>query len=96
MGAFANEKHQKNMGNFTQKKNRGWCSLLVMMLGNAFRVQCTIPNMESVAMLDERNRENSQKQRGMLFTVGDDVQGAVFRIQCAFPNMEGMAMPNEK
>ena len=66
-----------------------------MMLGNAFRVQCTVPNMESVAMLDERNREKSQKQRGMLLTVGDDVQGAVFRIQCAFPNMEGMAMPNE-
>ena len=46
-------------------------------------------------MLDERNREKSQKQRGMLLTVGDDVQGAVFRLQCAFPNMEGMAMPNE-
>ena len=67
-----------------------------MMLCNAFRVQCTVPNMKSVAMLDERNRENSQKQRGMLLTVGDDVQGAVFRIQCAFSNMEGVAMLNEE
>ena len=32
----------------------------------------------------------------MVFTIGDDVWGAVFRIQCAFPNMKGVAMLNEE
>ena len=41
-----------------------------MMLGNAFRVQCTSPNRKNMAML-----------QGMVLTVGDDVWGAVFRIQ---------------
>lgn len=68
---------------------------MVMMLGNAFRVQCAFPNMESVAMLNKKNKEKSQKQRWMVLNVVDDVWGAVFRIQCVFPNMEGLAMLNE-
>jgi hypothetical protein len=70
-----------------------------MMLGNAFRVQCTFPNMESMAMLNEKSNkmgENHKKKRWMVFIVGDDVWGAVFRIQCAFPNREGVAMLNEE
>ena len=51
--------------------------------------------MESVAMLNKKNKEKSQKQRWMVLNVVDDVWGAVFRIQCVFPNMEGLAMLNE-
>ena len=40
-------KNSNDMGEIAQKKNRGWCPLLVMMLGNALRVQCTFPNMET-------------------------------------------------
>ena len=33
------------------EKNGGW---LVTMLGIVFRVKCTFPNMESMAMLNEK------------------------------------------
>ena len=31
-----------------------------------------------------------------MFTIGDDVWGAVFRIQCAFPNMERRVCLNKR
>ena len=40
-------KNSNDVGEIAQEKNRGWCPLLVMMLGNAFRAQGTFPNMES-------------------------------------------------
>ena len=70
----------------------------MMTLGNAFRVQYTSPNMESVPMLNEKSNkmEKITKTKWMVLTVGDDVWGAIFRIVCAFPNMEGVAMLNEE
>ena len=52
-GDFCKQKIAIKWGKF-HRKNGGWCPLLVMMLGNAFRVQCTFPSMESVAMLNEK------------------------------------------
>ena len=47
-----------------------------MMLDNAFRVQCTSPNMECVAMLGEKTYTRGKiiKTKGMMLTVGDDVK----------------------
>ena len=50
-------KNGNNIGGILTRKNRGWCSLLVMMLGNAFRVQYTFLYMESVAMLNEKSNK---------------------------------------
>ena len=88
-GPVCTSKHRN--GQFSGE--RGWCSLLVT------RVQRAFPNLESVAMLNEkkqkRNRQKSQKEREMVLTVGDDVWGVVFRIQCAFQNMKDVAMLNK-
>ena len=46
-GDFCKWKIAIKWGKLPRKKNREWCPLLVMMLGNAFGVQCTFPNMES-------------------------------------------------
>ena len=50
-------KNGNKIGGKFMRKNIGWCSLLVMMLGNAFRVQYTSPNMESVAMLNGKSNK---------------------------------------
>ena len=69
----------------------------MMTLSNAFSY--TFPNMESMAMLNEKSNKigkNHSNKGGWVLTVGDDVWGAVFRIQCKFPDMEGVAMLSEK
>jgi hypothetical protein len=40
--------------------------------------------------------KKSEKNRGIVLSVGDDVWGTVSRVQCTFPNMEGVAMLDEK
>jgi hypothetical protein len=66
-------------GNFTGK-NRGWWSLLVMMLGNAFRVQCTFPNMESMAMLNEKSNKigKNHKRKGGWYSLLVMMFGVLF------------------
>jgi hypothetical protein len=44
----------------------------------------------------KNSNKRGKKQRGMVLTVGDDVEGAVFRVQCIFPNMTSEAVPNDK
>ena len=58
------------------------------------RVQCTFPNIERVAMLNEEIAVKQEKMRKKQGLVGDGVggRGAVFRVQCAYPNMETFAI----
>ena len=50
--------------------------------GAVFGIQCAFPNMEGVAMLNEKSIKTGKitKRRWMVLTVGDDVWGAVFRL----------------
>ena len=83
-------KNSNKTGEIAQEKNRGWCPLLVMMLGNAFRVQCTFPNMESMAMLNIKGNkigENHKNKGGwcsllmMMFEVLFSGSSVHFQIQ---------------
>ena len=45
----------KNSNKISEKseKNRGWLVMVLGGRGAVFRVQCTFPNMERVAMINE-------------------------------------------
>ena len=67
-------------------------------IGQCFQGQATFPNMECMAMLNEKTKKIGKiiKTIGMVFTFDDDVWSAVFKIQCAFPNMDRRACLNER
>ena len=62
------------------------------MLGIVFRVQCIFPNMESVAMLNEKYQQNSEKigKKSSLM-----MDGYCFRVQCTLLIMENNAFLDE-
>jgi hypothetical protein len=57
----------KNSNKIAEKlvKIREWCSLLVMMFGNIFRVQGALPNMVIYAKIVRKSEKNQKK-------MGDD------------------------
>ena len=54
----------------------------MLTAGDVFRVQCTFPNVESEAVLNEKSNnigKKSGKNRGMVLTVGNDIGGSCFQ-----------------
>ena len=62
------------------------------MLSIVFRVQHTFPNMKSVAMLNEKYQQNSEKigKKSSLM-----MDGYCFRVQCTLLIMENNAFLDE-
>ena len=77
--------------------SRGCFSLLVIMLGNIFRVQGTFPNKEMCACLIVKYQENNRKIKenwGVVLKLVMILEN-IFRLQHTFPNMVIAAIFNQ-